>query len=219
LKFIYQKLILKLRTEDSILCKESYIYLVDQLLHIITIIFVAFLFNKTSIDIYNWVIPFLEFIQIDVMVISRWVLLILLIYKPINITYGKIFSAYKPLCKEEEREIDASKDKTNNLHIAEIQSNNKSSMKMNISSHNKLKNDKRNEKDKRAGAVIGFMERLIIVIFLSLQEYAAIGLVITAKSIVRYDRISSEQEFSEYYLIGTLFSFISALGAYYFIIA
>lgn len=43
---------------------------------------------------------------------------------------------------------------------------------------------------------------------------AAIALVFTAKSIARYDMISKNQGFAEYYLIGSLFSMISVLVTY-----
>ena len=42
------------------------------------------------------------------------------------------------------------------------------------------------------------------------QQYSAVGLVLTAKSIARYDRISKDQSFAEYYLLGTLLSTICA---------
>lgn len=45
----------------------------------------------------------------------------------------------------------------------------------------------------------------------ALPDYSAVGLVLTAKSIARYDRISKEQEFAEYYLLGTLLSTIYAI--------
>ena len=35
----------------------------------------------------------------------------------------------------------------------------------------------------------------------------------TAKSIARYDRISKDQEFAEYYLLGSLLSTICAIAA------
>ncbi len=57
-----------------------------------------------------------------------------------------------------------------------------------------------------AGKSIGSLERILILIFISIGQYSAIGLVLTAKSIARYDRISKEKEFAEYYLLGTLFS-------------
>ena len=65
-----------------------------------------------------------------------------------------------------------------------------------------------------AGALIGQLERLIMGIFLLMGQFAAIGLVFTAKSIARFDRISKDQGFAEYYLIGSLFSIISVLIVY-----
>ncbi len=61
-------------------------------------------------------------------------------------------------------------------------------------------------KDNNAGRFIGTIERIIILIFISIGQYSAIGLVLTAKSIARYDRISKEKDFAEYYLLGTLIS-------------
>ncbi|WP_326909803.1 DUF3307 domain-containing protein [Sedimentibacter sp. MB31-C6] len=57
-----------------------------------------------------------------------------------------------------------------------------------------------------AGRFIGTVERIIMLIFLSIEQYSAIGLVLTAKSIARYDKISKEKDFAEYYLLGTLIS-------------
>ena len=65
-----------------------------------------------------------------------------------------------------------------------------------------------------AGALIGQLERLTMAIFLIWGQFAAIGLVFTAKSIARFDRISKDQGFAEYYLIGSLFSIISVLLLY-----
>lgn len=66
--------------------------------------------------------------------------------------------------------------------------------------------DDTNRKDNNAGRFIGTIERIIILIFISIGQYSAIGLVLTAKSIARYDKISKEKDFAEYYLIGTLIS-------------
>ena len=60
--------------------------------------------------------------------------------------------------------------------------------------------------DNNAGRFIGTIERIIMLIFLAIGQYSAIGLVLTAKSIARYDRISKEKDFAEYYLLGTLIS-------------
>jgi hypothetical protein len=62
-----------------------------------------------------------------------------------------------------------------------------------------------------AGRFIGTVERIIMLIFLSIEQYSAIGLVLTAKSIARYDKISKEKDFAEYYLLGTLISTVSVI--------
>ena len=67
--------------------------------------------------------------------------------------------------------------------------------------------------DGNAGRMIGTLERIIMVIFIAIGQYSAVGLVLTAKSIARYDRISKDQSFAEYYLLGTLLSTICAAAA------
>lgn len=42
--------------------------------------------------------------------------------------------------------------------------------------------------------------------FIAMNQYAALGLVLTAKSIARYDKIAKDEKFAEYYLLGTLLS-------------
>ncbi len=73
---------------------------------------------------------------------------------------------------------------------------------------------KSNEEDKndiKAGRIIGTLERIIMLFFINICQYSSIGLVLTAKSIARYDKISKNQSFAEYYLLGTLLSTISVL--------
>lgn len=67
------------------------------------------------------------------------------------------------------------------------------------------------KRDNKAGRFIGSIERIIMLILISFVQYSAIGFVLTAKSIARYDRISKDKEFAEYYLLGTLISTMSVL--------
>lgn len=69
-----------------------------------------------------------------------------------------------------------------------------------------------NSNDKKTGRLIGTLERIIMTIFISLGQYSAVGLVLTAKSIARFDKISKDQAFAEYYLLGTLISSICAIS-------
>ncbi|MFT7001154.1 MAG: hypothetical protein ACI9V1_002292 [Spirosomataceae bacterium] len=48
------------------------------------------------------------------------------------------------------------------------------------------------------------MERLLILTFVLINQFTAIGLLITAKAILRISK--SERKFSEYVLAGTLLS-------------
>jgi hypothetical protein len=57
----------------------------------------------------------------------------------------------------------------------------------------------------KVGATIGVMERLIVCALVLVGEYAAIGLVIAAKTIARFKQLEDRQ-FAEYYLLGTLAS-------------
>ena len=66
----------------------------------------------------------------------------------------------------------------------------------------------------RAGAVIGILERFLIVFFISINQYSALGFILTAKSIARYDAISRDRKFAEYYLIRTLVSVVFSVAAY-----
>ncbi|WP_026661130.1 DUF3307 domain-containing protein [Butyrivibrio sp. AC2005] len=64
---------------------------------------------------------------------------------------------------------------------------------------------------KNAGRTIGTIERVVMIILIYLQQYSALGLVLTAKSITRYNKIVEDKEFAEYYLLGTLFSVVIVL--------
>ena len=62
-----------------------------------------------------------------------------------------------------------------------------------------------------AGALIGTIERWLILIFVCLQRYEALGLLIAAKSIIRFG--DKETAKTEYVLAGTLLSILIAVLA------
>ena len=76
-----------------------------------------------------------------------------------------------------------------------------------------LENKQNKPEFQNAGRIIGTLERIIIIIMVMLKQYAAIGLVFTAKSIARYDEITKDPSFAEYYLVGTLLSVLIAISA------
>ena len=73
---------------------------------------------------------------------------------------------------------------------------------------NELINDSNNDSLKDAGRYIGILERLFVFGFILLQQWAAIGLLIAAKSVFRFGDLSEgkNRELTEYVLIGTLLS-------------
>lgn len=71
----------------------------------------------------------------------------------------------------------------------------------------------------KAGGFIGSIERILILIFFILGQYTSVGLILTAKSIVRYNEIATDKDFADYYIIGTLTSLLSGILVYYLILA
>lgn len=72
---------------------------------------------------------------------------------------------------------------------------------------------------KNAGTYIGMLERLFVFGFILMQQWAAIGLLIAAKSVFRFGDLNKgkNRKLTEYVLIGTLLSFGLAIlsGLFY----
>jgi hypothetical protein len=68
---------------------------------------------------------------------------------------------------------------------------------------------------KNAGTLIGYLERVLILTFVLLARWDAIGFLLTAKSILRFNEIKGafQRSMSEYVLLGTLLSFALSIGA------
>lgn len=77
--------------------------------------------------------------------------------------------------------------------------------------------NKRKESLMHAGLLIGIMERLIIVLFIQVGFLSGIGFLLAAKSIFRFGDLANAKDtkFTEYILVGTLASFIIAIGIGY----
>ncbi|MCE4956981.1 hypothetical protein [Macrococcoides caseolyticum] len=67
------------------------------------------------------------------------------------------------------------------------------------------------------GLLVGYIERLLILTFIALGEYTAIGLVIASKSILRFNDLKDDKpnhnlekidKTSEYILLGTMLSLL-----------
>lgn len=64
-----------------------------------------------------------------------------------------------------------------------------------------------------AGKYIGYLERVLVFVFIVSNHWEAVGFLITAKSVFRFGdlKASRERKLTEYVLIGTLLSFGAAI--------
>lgn len=62
-----------------------------------------------------------------------------------------------------------------------------------------------------SGALIGTLERILMIVLIVMSQYEAIGFLIAAKSILRFSSVN-ESEKSEYVVAGTFISFCIALA-------
>ena len=62
-------------------------------------------------------------------------------------------------------------------------------------------------------AWIGILERILIVIFVTMDQFEAIGFLVAAKSVFRFNETKKDgNKKAEYFLLGTLVSFTLAIG-------
>jgi len=67
-----------------------------------------------------------------------------------------------------------------------------------------------NEEELRRGRMIGNMERLLIYLLALLNVWSLASVTVAVKAIARFKKLE-EQEFAEYFLIGTLSSLLFAI--------
>jgi hypothetical protein len=65
----------------------------------------------------------------------------------------------------------------------------------------------------QAGARIGLLERFLVLTFILVDQFAAIGFLLAAKSVFRYGdlREAHQRQLTEYVLLGTMLSFASTI--------
>ena len=75
----------------------------------------------------------------------------------------------------------------------------------------------RRDEDRTTGAIevargraVGALERALTLTLVLLGEYSAVGWIIAAKSLARFKQLE-DREFAEYFLVGTLASFLLAV--------
>jgi len=151
---------------------QSYVYAIDQILHLLAILILTIIFSDKLLS-RDWGVH-LATLSVNRGLILRFVLTLLLISKPVNISFKILFSKFRPKSSS-----DQSAD--------------------------------------RSGEIIGTLERILIMLMLLANQYTAIWLIFTAKSIIRFDKDNENKGFAEYFLIGTFYSIIATVVIHYLI--
>lgn len=88
-------------------------------------------------------------------------------------------------------------------------------IKLFISKWTPYTEDKKDDSLQSAGKYIGYLERILVFVFIILNHWEAVGFLITAKSVFRFGdlKASKDRKLTEYVLIGTLLSFGIAIFA------
>ena len=176
---------------------EHIVFLLDQVVHIIFIILICYLF-KYSIDFDKY-----SSIQLfnDISLHKVFVVFIagLICSKPTAIFIALIFNVIPKTIEDADNEED------NNEKEKELKNNN------NPKEVNVANKDSEDQKEIiKIGMWIGILEREIILMLGLLGQYGAIGFVLAAKSLARYKQLENKA-FAEKYLVGTLLSTLIAI--------
>ena len=176
--------------------KEFILFFGNRILHLVAIIWISLCFYRRDLPLQPapWIASQAAALNLSILMVMRWLDLLLLIFRPASLAIVNLSTRFQPsqLPWQTGRDSDPEKRETRAAAEDLSQSNNVYG----------------------AGEMIGFLERILMVIFLSLGQYASIGLIMTAKSIARYDKITKNGAFAEDYLIGTLASIIIAICGY-----
>jgi len=188
---------------------EGYIFFIDQAIHIAAIISVVCIYatrcSVASFDAFKCLVDWYKNLEIgwSGQEIVRFICLFAFLGKPANIFVQNLFKVIdkngdtKP---QKIEETDAITGTVGDKQVAlVIQKSEKTDTQTNTN-------------EQRTGRVIGLLERFLIAILVITGQYVAIGFVIAAKSLTRFDKISNDPDFAEKYLIGTMSSMIFAIA-------
>lgn len=194
----------KSRTSTNAVRENGLVFIVDQLLHLVSLVVVAMLMQNAAVkyDLAGWLKNLFDQFNVDHLLAIRYILAVLLIYRPINFLIASILGDFAVKATNSSKPADA----VQKIDVYAVKGNSENKELKNVVEIKQQQKQSQQEEDNKAGRVIGFIERMIMLYFLLIEQYSAVGLVLTAKSIARFEKISKDQGFAERYLIGTLLS-------------
>lgn len=192
-KLNFDELIKDYELKNSLEGKEVSLYVLDQISHILVIAFI-YIYIGTNLITGSRISIIENTYIIGMLNYVKYPLALLLIGSFFNITFKLFTQKYKP--------IDLLYRGKN------VQQDS-----------NELENNKNEEilEPKQTGALIGTLERILVLMALMANSYVVVGYIIAAKSIARFEKMK-DKEFAEYYLIGTLSSLIWSIVVFYILL-
>lgn len=165
--------------------RGKWLFIIDQILHILTVLAYWIITSKVIEDwtLFEELLNKKIFTNEDVLII---VIAYLIITMPVGILIGFLTKNWQDEIAEDDRQ---KREANPDGDFPEQES---------------LKN---------AGKTIGMIERSLVLTFVLMQQYQAIGFLIAAKSVFRFGDLkeSGQRKRTEYILIGTLISFILSI--------
>jgi hypothetical protein len=210
---------------DYLFEKNTFHFLIDQLLRLLTIYIVLLLFQKTRS--LSYLVSYIEEIIFNNAPISANSTIILLFIFIILLTFGSgdlIASIFQDIKKDvlktdetaaaielvSEDELSHVQSNINNIdrnllieqawEVTEQEKNSKKSIKIQYQNFNE-------PDDNTSGKYIGYLERFLIAVFVVINVYPGLALLGAFKTLARFKHLESKS-FAEYYLIGTLLSMV-----------
>lgn len=195
-------------------------FIVDQIVHLGFIVGFAYLWLRMTPDWteFAWLQTYVE--QHPVRVYTAIGLMLMI--RPANILILDIFASYRINgdAQPERRATQSVANSTANSSTATENDTNAAANGAHATENGAHVADQAENREEtceeghgnfHSGALIGYTERALMLIFVVLSQYEAIGLLIAAKSILRFSEASSGNEKSEYVLSGTLLSLLLAV--------
>jgi len=163
----------------------KWLFIIDQLLHLITLLIYWIITTEAIKDwvVFQQMLNQRLFSNTDILIVIAAYLVITM---PIGILIGFITKKWQNEIVQDDQKKRA---------------------------ENPSENSPEQESLKDAGKTIGMIERALVLTFILMQQYQAIGFLIAAKSVFRFADLkeAGQRKRTEYILIGTLLSFILSI--------
>ncbi|WP_430790672.1 DUF3307 domain-containing protein [Virgibacillus flavescens] len=200
--------------------KRSSYFILDQVIHLLCIYLTLMIFNLSPSlpSLYQMLVVDGQALDTDIKVIALSILIVLITFGS-----GYFIAALMSDFQESKKEMEiAAAVSVDNETIDQLRKNlrhantdfviNEAYRTDNEDYTLQLQYQKYNNTSKNSrGKYIGIFERILIAVFIVINQYSGLALLIAMKTLARFKQFE-DKDFAEYYLIGTLLSLIMGVG-------